>query len=59
MLLLLQFLRYRDAVGGIIRTTKLATKRWKQNFEFLPQKFFRAFQSQIFFFKIFFDFLGL
>ena len=30
--LLLQFLRYWDAVCGILRTTKLATKRWKQNF---------------------------
>ena len=52
--LLLQFSRYRDAVCGIIRTTKLATKHRKRNFEFLPQKFFRAFQSQIFFFQNFF-----
>ena len=48
MLLLLQFLRYRDAVCGILRTTKLATKRWEQMSEFLPQNFFRAFQSQFF-----------
>ena len=46
MLLLLQFLRYRDAVCGILRTTKLATKIWEQIFEFLPPKFFRAPQSQ-------------
>ena len=39
MLLLLQFLRYRDAVCGILRTTKLATKRWEQIFEFSPQNF--------------------
>ena len=52
--LLLQFLRYRHAVCGIIRTTKLATNCRKRNFEFLPQKFFRAFQSQKIFFKNFF-----
>ena len=46
MLLLLQFSRYRHAVCGILRTTKLATKRWRQIFEFLPKKFFRAPQSQ-------------
>ena len=53
MLLLLQFSRYRDAVCGIIRTTKLAKICRKRNFEFLPQIFFRAFQSQNFFFKFF------
>ena len=55
--LLLQFSRYRDAVCGFIQTTKFATKCWKQNFEYLPQKNFRAIQSQIFF-QIFFDFGG-
>ena len=49
MLLLLQFSRYRDAVCGILRTTKLTTKIWEQIFEFLPSKFFIAFQSQNFF----------
>ena len=39
MLLLLQFLRYRDTVCGIICATRLATKHWKRNFEFLPQIF--------------------
>ena len=43
----------RDAVCGIIRTTKLATKLWKRNFEFLPQKICRAFRSQIFFLNVF------
>ena len=58
MLLLLQFLRYRDAVCGILRTTKLATKIWEQNFEFLLQKLFRPIQSQIFFLNFFFEFGG-
>ena len=43
---LLQFLRYRDAVCGILLTAKLATKRWEQMFEFSPQNYFRAFQSK-------------
>ena len=45
MLLLLQFLRYQNAVCGILRTTKLATKCWEKIFEFLPPNFFRAPQS--------------
>ena len=42
MLLLLQFLRYRDAVCSILRTTKLPTKSWKLNFKFFLQIFLVA-----------------
>ena len=36
--LLLQFLRYRDAVCGILLNTKLRKNKWEQSFEILRRK---------------------